>query len=77
MEDQQYVLRWHYHETALLSGLPKLLDSELLTDITLSAGCRNIKAHRVVLATCSSYFLQLFQVRMVCALYLNIYTYVV
>lgn len=62
MEDQQYVLRWHFHETAVLSGLPKLLDSDLLTDITLSAGCRNIKAHRVVLATCSTYFLQLFQV---------------
>lgn len=62
MEDQQYVLKWHYHETTLLSGLPKLLDSELLTDITLSVGCHSIKAHRVVLATCSAYFLQLFQV---------------
>jgi len=61
MEDQQFILRWHYHETTLLRNLPQLLESEILTDITLSADNQIIKAHRIVLATCSSYFLQLFQ----------------
>lgn len=62
MEDQQFILRWHYHETTLLRNLPHLLESEILTDITLSADNQVIKAHRIILATCSSYFLQLFQV---------------
>lgn len=60
-EDQQYILRWHHHESTLLTGLPELLDADILTDITLSAGCGHIKAHRLVLATCSTYFLELFQ----------------
>ncbi|KAF5288340.1 hypothetical protein FQR65_LT12074 [Abscondita terminalis] len=61
MEDQQFILRWHYHETTLLRNLPQLLDSEVLTDITISADNQLIKAHKVVLASCSPYFLQLFQ----------------
>ncbi|KAK5641136.1 hypothetical protein RI129_009683 [Pyrocoelia pectoralis] len=61
MEDQQFILRWHYHETTLLRNLPHLLESEILTDITLSADNQIVKAHRIVLASCSSYFLQLFQ----------------
>lgn len=61
MEDQQFILRWHYHETTLLRNLPHLLESDILTDITLSADNQIVKAHRIVLACCSSYFLQLFQ----------------
>ncbi|XP_044740605.1 protein bric-a-brac 1-like [Chrysoperla carnea] len=60
-DDQQYILRWHHHESTILSGLPELLDADILTDITLSTGCSHIKAHRLVLATCSTYFLELFQ----------------
>lgn len=62
MEEQQFILRWHYHETTLLRNLPRLLEAEILTDITLSADNKIIKAHKIILATCSSYFLQLFQV---------------
>lgn len=59
---EQFVLRWHRQEHTLLGNLPYLLDTEILTDITLSVGCHSIKAHRLVLATCSTYFLELFQV---------------
>lgn len=61
---EQFVLRWHRHEHTVLGNLPQLLENEILTDITLSVGCCNIKAHRLVLAACSAYFLDLFQVNL-------------
>ncbi|KAJ8978991.1 hypothetical protein NQ317_015707 [Molorchus minor] len=61
MSDQQFILRWHYHETTLVHNLPCLLESEVLTDVTLSVGTQHVKAHKLILAMCSVYFLQLFQ----------------
>lgn len=63
MSDQQFVLRWHYHETTLVHNLPCLLESDILTDVTLSVGAQHVKAHKIILAMCSVYFLQLFQVK--------------
>lgn len=59
--NQQYCLRWEHYINALLSTLPQLLDGDDLTDVTLSAGGRHLKAHRVVLSVCSDYFKQLFK----------------
>lgn len=59
---QQFCLRWHNYQTSLLATLPQLLDGEDLTDVTLSAGGRHMKAHKVVLSACSHYFKQLFKV---------------
>ncbi|XP_019761033.2 protein bric-a-brac 2 isoform X1 [Dendroctonus ponderosae] len=61
MTDQQFVLKWHYHETTLLQNLPYLLENDILSDVTLSVGAQHIKAHKIILAMCSVYFLQLFQ----------------
>ncbi|XP_038119636.1 protein tramtrack, beta isoform [Culex quinquefasciatus] len=58
---QQFCLRWHNHQTSLLSSLPLLLDQSHLTDVTLIAEGRNIKAHRVVLSACSTFFSELFR----------------
>ncbi|XP_026681094.1 LOW QUALITY PROTEIN: protein tramtrack, alpha isoform [Diaphorina citri] len=58
---QQFCLRWHNYQTSLLATLPQLLDGEDLTDVTLSAGGRHMKAHKVVLSACSHYFKQLFK----------------
>lgn len=44
-----------------MSTLPQLLNHDDLTDVTLCAGLRTIKAHRVVLSACSDYFKQLFK----------------
>ncbi|XP_037908928.1 broad-complex core protein isoforms 1/2/3/4/5 isoform X2 [Hermetia illucens] len=46
---QQFCLRWHNHQTSLLSSLPLLLDQSHLTDVTLSAEGKTLRAHRVVL----------------------------
>ncbi|XP_058826128.1 protein tramtrack, beta isoform [Topomyia yanbarensis] len=58
---QQFCLRWHNHQASLLSSLPILLDQSHLTDVTLIAEGRNIKAHRVVLSACSTFFSELFR----------------
>ncbi|XP_050512389.1 protein tramtrack, beta isoform-like [Diabrotica virgifera virgifera] len=61
MSDQQFVLRWHYHENTLVHNLPCFLDGDIMTDVTLSVGSHQVKAHKIILAMCSVYFLQLFQ----------------
>ncbi|XP_073835986.1 uncharacterized protein isoform X2 [Musca autumnalis] len=58
---QQFCLRWHNHQTSLLSTLPILLDQSHLTDVTISAEGRTVRAHRVVLSACSSFFLEIFR----------------
>ncbi|KAH8379045.1 hypothetical protein KR009_002818 [Drosophila setifemur] len=58
---QQFCLRWHNHQTSLLSTLPVLLDQSHLTDVTISAEGRQVRAHRVVLSACSSFFMEIFR----------------
>lgn len=48
------------HMGTLLSGLNALRSKGLLLDITLIAGGKYFKAHRVVLASCSDYFRAMF-----------------
>ncbi|RZC27660.1 longitudinals lacking protein, isoforms H/M/V [Asbolus verrucosus] len=58
---EQFVLRWHYQEVTLIKNLSTFLESDALTDVTISVESQNVKAHRLVLAMCSVYFFQLFQ----------------
>lgn len=58
---QQFCLRWNNYQNSLLSSLPQLLDGDDLTDVTLYAGGRSIKAHRIVLSACSQYFKSIFK----------------
>lgn len=58
---QQFCLRWNNYQNSLLSSLPQLLDGDDLTDVTLYAGGRSIKAHRIVLSACSQYFKTIFK----------------
>lgn len=59
---QQFILRWHYHDSTIFQNLLRFFDGDILTDVTLSVGSRRVKAHKVILGMCSVYFLQLFQV---------------
>lgn len=57
----QYCLRWNNHQTNLLSAFYLLLRQDTFTDVTLA--CEdgvNLHAHRLVLASCSTYFSSLF-----------------
>ncbi|BET02041.1 BTB/POZ domain [Nesidiocoris tenuis] len=60
-EAQQFCLRWHNYSTSLLASLPRLLDWDDLTDVTLYAGGLSVKAHRIVLSACSQYFKAIFK----------------
>lgn len=48
-------------QSSLLSSLPLLLDQSHLTDVTISAEGRTVRAHRVVLSACSTFFCDLFR----------------
>ncbi|KAJ8674737.1 hypothetical protein QAD02_010523 [Eretmocerus hayati] len=61
MGSEHYCLRWNNHQSNLLGVFSQLLESESLVDVTLAcAEGPSIRAHKVVLSACSSYFQALF-----------------
>lgn len=56
MSLQQYCLRWKYHHSNLQTMFSQLLDRGCFTDVTLACEGQLIKAHRVVLCACSTFF---------------------
>ncbi|XP_071442726.1 longitudinals lacking protein, isoforms N/O/W/X/Y isoform X1 [Hetaerina americana] len=60
MNVQQFCLRWNNHQPNFVSVFTNLLNNESLVDVTLAAEGRQLRAHRVVLSACSSYFQNLF-----------------
>ncbi|XP_068619785.1 protein tramtrack, beta isoform-like [Battus philenor] len=60
-ESQQFSLRWHNHQSSVIGALGHMLRSGALSDVTLSANGTSVKAHRLILASCSQYFAQLFK----------------
>lgn len=61
MGSEHYCLRWHNHQSNLLGVFSQLLQDESLVDVTLACSeGASIRAHKVVLSACSSYFQTLF-----------------
>ncbi|KAG8233092.1 hypothetical protein J437_LFUL013092, partial [Ladona fulva] len=60
MNVQQFCLRWNNHQPNFVSVFTNLLHNESLVDVTLAAEGRQLRAHKVVLSACSSYFQSLF-----------------
>lgn len=56
MMQQQYCLRWKYHQSNLQTMFSSLLDRGFFCDVTLACQDKTIRAHRVVLCACSVYF---------------------
>jgi len=52
----QFCLKWNNYQLSLTSAFKHILEEEDFVDVTLSAGGNNLKAHKVVLSACSSYF---------------------
>ena len=50
------LLEWPEHDQELVAGLSQLHQLDAFCDVTLSAEGRQIKAHRVILASASTYF---------------------
>jgi len=55
----QFCLKWNNYQLSLTSAFKHLLEEEDFVDVTLSAEGQNLKAHKVVLSACSSYFREL------------------
>lgn len=49
-------LEWKNQSTFLIQALSSLRQNDTLTDCTLAADGRHIKAHRLILSACSPYF---------------------
>lgn len=56
MMPQQYCLRWKYHHSNLQNMFSQLLDRGCFCDVTLACEGQTLKAHRVVLCACSTFF---------------------
>lgn len=52
----EYCLRWKYHHSNLQNMFSQLLDRGCFCDVTLACEGQTLKAHRVVLCACSTYF---------------------
>ncbi|XP_059055236.1 protein tramtrack, beta isoform-like [Achroia grisella] len=57
---QQYSLKWNNHLPNFIAVFGNLLRTQTLVDVTLSAEGRHLRAHKIVLSACSTYFHTLF-----------------
>ncbi|KAK3921673.1 Protein bric-a-brac 2 [Frankliniella fusca] len=60
MDNAQFNLRWNNHSFNIVQVFLEQLSTESLVDVTLSCQGQFIKAHKMVLSACSSYFQDLF-----------------
>ncbi|XP_025264598.1 modifier of mdg4 isoform X3 [Camponotus floridanus] len=61
MSDEQFSLVWNSFPRNLSSGLYTLLTDEQLVDVTLAAEGQILRAHKLILSVCSTYFRDLFK----------------
>jgi len=58
---QQFSLRWNNYSQHIVTALDDLRADDELTDVTLSCDGQRLKAHKVLLAACSSFFRDTFK----------------
>ncbi|XP_046605574.1 zinc finger and BTB domain-containing protein 37-like [Neodiprion virginianus] len=61
MSGEQFSLVWNSFPANLSSGLYTLLSDEQLVDVTLAAEGQMLRAHKLILSLCSTYFKELFK----------------
>ena len=54
--NDNYCLRWNEFEKKYAESFRQLRDNEYFTDVTLTTEGHSVKAHRVILSACSTYF---------------------
>lgn len=58
---QQYSLKWNNYHTHLAFHFESLRNEEEFTDVTLCCEGKKIKAHKIILSACSTYFRDVFK----------------
>lgn len=61
MTSQQFFLRWDNYSSYISYAFGTLRNQEDLVDVTLSCEGKKIRAHKVLLSACSSYFRDVFK----------------
>ena len=56
MEPERYCLRWNDFEKNISSAFKDIREEEEFFDVTLACDESQIKAHKVILSTCSLFF---------------------
>ena len=56
MESEKFCLRWNDFHTNISSAFKQIKDAEEFFDVTLACGEKQIQAHKVIIAACSSFF---------------------
>jgi hypothetical protein len=59
---QQFSLRWNNYLRHITCAFDSLRSDEDLVDVTLSCEGKRIRAHKMLLSACSTYFRDLFKV---------------
>jgi BTB/POZ domain len=58
---QQFSLKWHSHSVHLANSFNVLRgEDEFLTDVTLCCEGKRLRAHKIILSVCSTYFRETF-----------------
>ena len=55
-EGEEYLLKWNDYHSSFLYMMENFCLSEEMVDCTISTGSKKYSAHKIILATCSSYF---------------------
>lgn len=61
MDNNKLSLKWPDHNSNFLANFDSFLDSQDYTDCTLRAEGQSIRAHKLILATSSSFFYEIFR----------------
>ncbi|XP_071455649.1 transcription activator GAGA-like [Hetaerina americana] len=61
MTNDQFCLRWNNFQSSILTNLENLKCDEDLVDVTLTCEGKSVKAHKLILSACSSYFKAVFK----------------
>lgn len=60
MGSQQFCLKWSNHQNNMLDVFGSLLSKESFVDVSIACDGTILKAHKVILSACSSFFEEIF-----------------
>lgn len=72
---ENFKISWKNHENRQINSIAQLLFNDKFTDCTLAAEGKNIRAHKVILSSASTYFLVSIKIFFYLLILINEYFY--